>query len=125
MAVVPDEPIRLLVIGLSTLVRELIESAKADDIVLMDAAASADLVDAIRHAQVDFVLLPLDGSELPSTVKRYLSDQAHVRVIGVHEADGRAIMYQLVPEARELGEVTPTGLLDEIRRTPAYSMDVA
>jgi len=82
-------------------------------------------VDAINASAVDFVLIPLEQSRLPRNVQRYLADQAHVRVIGVQEAAGRAFLYQLVPETRELGEVAPVELVDAIRRTAAYDGEIA
>ena len=124
MPVQPDAPIRILVVGLSTLVQDLIEAVSGEDIELIDAPASIDLVDAIRQAHADYVLLPLSGSQLPMEVKRYLTNQAHVRVIGVEEAEGHALLYQLVPEVRELGEVAPVELVDAIRGNVSYSTEI-
>jgi hypothetical protein len=119
MTVVPHEPIRLLVVGLSTLAHDLITAVAADGIELVESPPSADLVDTLHAQHVDFVLVPLEQSELPDGMQQYLADQAHVRVIGVRETDGRAFLYQLVPETRELGEVAPIELVDAIRRAAA------
>jgi hypothetical protein len=116
MTVLPQEPIRLLVVGLSRLAHDLITAVAEDGIELVESPRSVDLVDALHTQQVDFVLLPLEQSDLPNGVQRYLADRAHVRVIGVREEDGRAFLYQLVPKRRELGEVAPTELVSAIRR---------
>jgi hypothetical protein len=119
MTVLSHEPIRLLVVGLSTLAHDLVTAVAADGIELVESPTSVDLVDALHTQRIDFVLLPLEQSDLPNGVQQYLADQAHVRVIGVREADGRAFLYQLVPERRELGDVAPVELVDAIRRAAA------
>jgi hypothetical protein len=124
MAVAQDEPIRLLVVGLSTLARELIETATGTDIELVDSPpGSANLGEAIHETHADFVLVPLEPASLPTEARRYLARQAHVRVLGVHEQMGRAFLYQLVPETKELGEVAPAELLDAIRNAAAAEQE--
>lgn len=120
MPVTPQEPIRLLVVGLSTLAHDLIAAVAADGIELVQSP-SGDLVHALHTEDIDFVLVSLERTELPNNVRRYLADQAHVRVIGVRETDGRAFLYQLRPEIRELGEVAPVDLVDAIRRAAAVA----
>ena len=124
MAVAQDEPIRLLVVGLSTLARELIETATGTDIELVNSPGSATLGEAINETHADFVLVPLEPATLPTEARRFLARQAHVRVLGVQEQMGRAFLYQLVPETKELGEVAPAELLDAIRRAAASEPEV-
>lgn len=119
MTVTPHEPIRLLILGLSTLAHDLIAAVASDGIELVEPSTPAAVMDTLRDESVDFVLVPLEPSGLPSGMQRFLSDQAHIRVIGVRENDGRAVLYQLVPETRELGEVAPAELVDAIRRAAA------
>ena len=119
------EPIRLLVVGLSTLARDLVEDAGAGEVELVDAPPSSDLISAINEADADFILVPLEQSRLPAEVKRFLADQSHVRVIGVQESQGHAFLYQLVPETRELGEVTPVELVDVIKSSAVQRTEIA
>ena len=121
MAVTSEEPIRLLVVGLSTLVRELVESAADENVELVEMPSSVDLVGAIDQTHADFVLLPLERSQLPADARRYLAGQAHVRVLGVQEDNGSAVLYQLVPSKRELGDCAPRELVDAIRRAASGS----
>ena len=53
-----------------------------------------------------------------------LGSEVFVRVIGVEEAEGHALLYQLVPEVRELGEVAPVELVDAIRGNVSYSTEI-
>ena len=119
------EPIRLLVVGLSTLARDLVADAGAGAVELVDAPPTTDLVSAIDEADADFVLVPLEQSRLPAAVKRFLAEQSHVRVIGVQESEGHAFLYQLVPETRELGEVTPVELVDAIKSSALQRTEIA
>jgi hypothetical protein len=97
---------RVLVVGLATIDREVVEAIVADDpgveIVVGDELAS----------RAEFLIL---GSEEPSVVARFLTDNpgAQAFVFGNH--GGQGYLYELAPQRTALGEVSPQLLLDVLR----------
>ncbi len=117
MSVVRDDSIRVLLVGLSHLVQEMVEAAFQDDcrIEVVEANSAGELAVAIRETQADFVIVPLEQSALPDFARSFLAEQAHVRVLGLEENQGHANLYELVPETTELRDVTPVDLAGAIR----------
>ena len=118
---VSQTPIRVLVLGLSQLVETMVEAAfeDADEVEITASRRLGDLTEAISEARADFVVVPLHGSDLPSEAQRFLAEQAHVRLLGVEEADGRAYMYELVTQATEIRDASPVDLLAAVRSASA------
>jgi DNA-binding NarL/FixJ family response regulator len=117
MSVVRDDPIRVLLVGLSPLVQGMVEAAFEDDfrVEVLDASSASEFARAILQTHADFVIVPLEQSELPDYARRFLADQAHVRVLGLEEDQGHASLYELVPETTELTHVAPDDLAAAIR----------
>jgi hypothetical protein len=113
----PDQRIRVLVLGLSKLVEAMVAAAfeDADEVEIVVWRSRGELKRAIHETRADFVVVPVDGADLPPEAQRFLDEQAHVRVLGVEETDGRAYMYELVAEATEIEDAAPVDLLAAIR----------
>jgi hypothetical protein len=116
-----DRRIRVLVLGLSNLVEAMVTRAfeDAEEVEIVVSHTLGELTQSIHETQADFVVVPLDGSDLPPEAQRFLGEQAHVRVLGVEETDGRAYMYELVAEATEIEDAAPVDLLAAIRSVAA------
>jgi hypothetical protein len=116
-----DKRIRVLVLGLSRLVETLVAAAFEDahEVEIVASRTLDELSDAIRDSRPDFIVVPLDGTELPPEAQQFLAEQAHVRVLGVEETNGRAYMYELVTEATEIRDAAPVDLLTAIRLVSA------
>jgi hypothetical protein len=112
-----EKRIRVLVLGLSQLVEAMVATAfeDADEVEIVTSRSPGELTDAIRETRADFVVVPLHGTDLPPGAQRFLDAQAHVRLLGVEETEGRAYLYELLPETTEIEDAAPVDLLAAIR----------
>ena len=116
------DPIRVLILDLPALLRDIVrETLRPDDgiVVLGDAPADASLEEAVEQTGASVVIVGRGHPEAvdmpPALVRR-----ARLRVLAV-AADGReSVMYELQPHRRELGELSPDGLLDAVRANAGH-----
>lgn len=107
--------VRVLIVGLSKLVGEMLEAsfAKRPGTKLVGAAERLDdLSDRIRDTNADVVIVRLEHSRLPPACREFMWDRARVKLLGVEETDGSARLYRLLPDITELGDVPPEELAD-------------
>ncbi len=112
------EPIRVLLVDMPTIPREVIERAveAAPDMVVVGSTPNLDEFEAASDAaQPEFVIVGLADSELPPSAERYLDRQAHLKVLGVEARNGMAYLYRLRPERASLGGVSPADVVAAIR----------
>jgi DNA-binding NarL/FixJ family response regulator len=96
---------------------------RQSDMEMVGSARSVrDLVELARRTKPDVVVVGLEGGELPRDCLEVLFDRPRTRMLGIEAHDGRAYLYELRPEQVEVGEVSPSGVVETIReavRRPA------
>jgi hypothetical protein len=109
--------IRVLMIATPRLQTDLISTALADEPAVelvgqvgADAAAGAV---AATGAQVVIVGRG-GGADPPDLVLSLLALHPRLKVLGVTPTGGQAVLYELRPTARSLGEVSPSTLVETI-----------
>jgi DNA-binding NarL/FixJ family response regulator len=115
--------LRILVVGMPRLVREMIErtiKAQPDMEVLVDARAVED-IGADGASAPDFVVCGLDFPWLPDQYRTLLEEQPHAKVLGIDAAGGHAYLYELRPQRVAIGEVSPDDIVEAIRLAAAGS----
>lgn len=107
-----DEGVRVLIIGLSKLLREMLEAAfeERPAITVVRAPAQTDVTRAVDSSRADVVIVALERSQLPRQCREWLQERGRVNLLGIQESDGRARMYRLLPDVSELGDVSPETL---------------
>jgi DNA-binding NarL/FixJ family response regulator len=114
----PTPPIRVLLVDMPRLLRDLIEHAIAAQPGLRVVGAEAD-VDALgratRETDAEFVIVGLEHGELPSSAQAFLDERTRAKVLGVEAEDGSAVLYELKPRRVPIGRVTPDELAAAIR----------
>jgi DNA-binding NarL/FixJ family response regulator len=118
------EQIRILLVDMPRLAREMIDAAVAaqkDMRVVATTADPGELVAAAQTVQPSFVIVGLDGDDLPAEALSLFDEQPRLRVLGLEAGAGRAYLWQLRPEKRPLGEMSPAEVVEVIRgaATPA------
>jgi DNA-binding NarL/FixJ family response regulator len=116
------DPIRVLLVDLPRLPRELIQRAVAAEDDMLVVGSTPDLEElprAVAGSEPEFVIVGLIGDKLPPTAERFVQDQARLKVLGVEAHEGKAFLYELRPERAALGEVSPADVVAAIRRTAA------
>jgi hypothetical protein len=110
------EPVRVVVLPMLRLSRELLERALESkaDIEFVELPASDVPLDGARLQQIveesgaRFVVAGFERGELPVACREVLEAQARkVRVIGVETSAGEAFVCELRPHRVPLGPVTP------------------
>jgi hypothetical protein len=116
------EDIRVLIVGLPRLLHELFEKAFAEHpgFTLVPACNGLDrIADSVEAVRPDYVVVPLDGEQLPLACRTLLQSHARVKVIGVQEQHGHARLFRLQPTERPLDDVPPHELVRRIEEIAA------
>ena len=106
---------RVLLFDLDRMVREIIESAIASqpDFVLVDATAYSSLLEALDVTGADAAISgPADPELLAPLFERW----PRLKLLTVIAAGRELLLYQLLPHRESLGELSPIGLVDTLRR---------
>jgi hypothetical protein len=114
---VAEDDVRVLIVGLPRLLRELFEQAFGErpGYTLVPAHDGLErLAEAVEAERPDYVVVPLEGAELPRECTELLDERARVKVIGVEEVKGHARLVRLRPSARELDDVPPHELVERL-----------
>jgi hypothetical protein len=106
------ESIRVLLVGLPRMLRDIVNglvSVEPDLEIVGEFGDGEAELDAIEAARASVVIA---GAQAPLLARRLVD---RVRVLGV-SADGRdGVVYELRPQARVLGEMSPATLLAAVR----------
>jgi hypothetical protein len=100
-------PIRIRLVAMPRLVRELIEVAlrsQPDMIVVGDDGSAPD-----------FVVCGAASEQMPSAGRSLLAERARVRVLELDPDAGSASLFELEEQERPIGEVSPAEIVDTIR----------
>ena len=106
--------IRVFVMGLTSMLNDIVQTVVADrpDLTLAGAIADADFARAAA-AEPDVVVAPLDRLT-PAAIGAFLSARCRARVLGI-AADGRtAAIYEMRPHRTALGELGTGTLADAL-----------
>lgn len=109
-------PIRVLLADLPQLQRDLLQRALDDapDIELAVEHEPADLLDAVRDHDPEFVLVACEHGEL-GTVGAQLLAPRTPQLVGVEVETGNAFLFRLRPERLLVGAVSPADVVELIR----------
>jgi DNA-binding NarL/FixJ family response regulator len=119
--------IRILLLGLHGLlddvIRQLLDAAPE----LSVAAESTDLAELqalMARTGAEVVVCGLDEATTAAVSARVLDPHARVKVIGIHDDGRRAVLWELRPGRREIGDLSVPVLVEAIKpevrwRTPA------
>lgn len=113
-----DDPIRILIVGMPRLLRELVERAVSEQTGMEVVATSAELAafgETVAATRPEFAIVPADNGELPLDCRDFFRERARVKVIGIGPIDGHAYLYKLCPERVALGEISPDDVVAAIR----------
>ena len=104
-------PIRIRMLEMPRLVRELIELA-------ISSQPDMEVVDG-DSPPPDFVVCGVRSAEGPSAARTALAESSRVRVLELDAAAGRASLYELHEYEHEIGEVSPDEIVHTIRAAAA------
>jgi DNA-binding NarL/FixJ family response regulator len=113
-----SEPIRVLLVDMPRIPRELIEHALAaePDMIVVGSTPDVDQLEpALASADPEFVIVGLENATLPPSAARAFDEQARLKMLGVEVRDGTAFLYELRPEREALGPVSPADVVTAIR----------
>jgi DNA-binding NarL/FixJ family response regulator len=92
--------------------------------VACEAAEWRELVEALERTPADFIVVEVDGDRSHDDYASLVERHPGTRVLAV-EADGRrGFLYELLPCRRQLGELSPSRLVDAIRQGAVPSPEV-
>jgi DNA-binding NarL/FixJ family response regulator len=110
-------PIRVLLAQLPESLQRAVEratSARGD----MTATAVRDHVEvllATGSSEPDIVVLGMSDANLPGVVSHLADQFPHVKILIVDGDGRRTNVYKLISQFVHIGELTPDGLVDEMR----------
>jgi len=116
------DDIRILLVDMPRLAREMIDAAIATqrDMCVVDVATERDdLLAAARRTQPNFVIVGLEDDTLPDDCLQLFDEQPKVKFLGLETNGAHACLYELRPERRPLGDVSPADIVDAIRSAAA------
>lgn len=111
------ERIRVLTIATPRLQADLIGDALADEpaVELVGQVGADAAADAVAATGAQVVVVGLDaGADPPDLVLSLLARHPRLKVLGVTSSGGQAVLYELRPQARSLGEVSPRTLVEAV-----------
>jgi DNA-binding NarL/FixJ family response regulator len=109
--------IRVLMIATPRLQTDLISTALAGEpaVELVGQVGADAAAGAVPAADARVVIVGLEGgADPPGLVLSLLALHPRLKVLGVTSSNGQAVLYELRPTARSLGEVSPRMLVEAI-----------
>ena len=116
----PVAPVRIVLIDMPLLLRDLLEhtlAAEPDMVVLAAEPELEALASTAHETDADVVIVGLEDGELPAPALELLTEYDRRMVIGVETVGGEAVLYSLRPERTSIGTTTPAALATAIRAT--------
>jgi chemotaxis response regulator CheB len=112
------ERLRIIVVDMPRLVRDLIERAivaQPDMTLLAVLESPRQMVQAARAMRPDFVVIGLKAKALPTECRQLMAEHPTLRLLGIEAVAGEAHLYELRPHREALGEVSPGDVVSVIR----------
>lgn len=106
-------------LGMPRMLRDLlggIVGPEPDMEIVGEAEDEGDVPAAIGRTGAEFLIVGLNGSDLPPVSAPVLFQRPDVTVFGLSTEGRQGYLYELRPHAVPVGEVSPGLLLDIIRR---------
>src|SRR5262249_53645779 len=111
------KPRRIVVIGMSRMLREIVLetiSAAPDLEVAREYERPVDLTKVVERDRPDLVVAGADGLE-EGEIERALDDAPRLKVLGLADDGRQLLLYELAPQRFELGQASPQRLLEVLR----------
>jgi DNA-binding NarL/FixJ family response regulator len=115
---VAQQRIRVLLVDMPRLLRDLIEHAiaRAPDLEVVGTEPDVEgLERAAGETDPEFVIVGLERGDLPESARAFLDARSRPRMLGVEAEEGTAVLYELTPRCVPIGTVTPDQLAGAIR----------
>ena len=112
--IVATLPIRVLLIDMPQMLREIIRRSLARDgrfEIVGEYTEHVSIDVAVDRSRADFVIVGTDVFESRSVRRRVLEEGPQVRVLAVRPDGGQTTLHQLRPEEVDLGELSPERLV--------------
>lgn len=112
------EPIRILLVAMPQLMSDIVELGlePQPDMEVVGVLESVVLLTAAaRLTRPDFLILGVDGTQLPEECGPALAERPQIRVVGIEQEAAEATLYELRPHGVSLGAVSPDDLAVAIR----------
>ena len=116
-----NDEVRVLIVGLPHFLQELFEKAFVEhSYTLVPTRAGLDqLARSVETEEPDYVVVPLEGGELPPACRELLAARGRVKLLGVEERDGHARLIRLLPSVRVFEDAAPHELVSRIEELAA------
>jgi DNA-binding NarL/FixJ family response regulator len=111
--------IRIVLLSLRGLLHDLIKAVLAgspDLSVVAECSDPADLPALIARSGAEVVVCDLDESTALDVGTRLFEPHLRVKVIAVQDDGQRAVLWELRPQRRELGDLSVPGFVEAVRR---------
>jgi DNA-binding NarL/FixJ family response regulator len=113
----PMHPVRILLVDMPRLVRDMVESAarRDPDVEVVGVLDHADALGAATD-DAEVIVVGVDQQRLPASCRALLDERAAgLRLLGIEAGGGGAYLYELRPRQSPLGELSPAEVVDAIK----------
>jgi DNA-binding NarL/FixJ family response regulator len=117
-------PIRVLLIDMPQMLREIIRRRLARDgrfEIVGEYTKDVSIAFAVDRSRADYVIVGDDVFDSRAVRRRVLEEGPQVRVLAVRPDGGQTTLHQLRPEEIDLGELSPERLVDVMTGTGGRS----
>jgi DNA-binding NarL/FixJ family response regulator len=114
----PSQPVRILLVDMPRLVRDMVENAARSDpgVEVVGVLRDADAIGAASAGDAEVIVVGVEQRELPAGCRALLDERAAgLRLLGIEAGDGGAYLYELRPRRSPLGELSPAEVVDAIK----------
>jgi len=119
------ERIRIVLIDMSPLLREIVREALApepDLEIVAEHDVATDVRDEVARTGADFVIVGSDAGT-DDSIRSLVAADRGVRALEVHSEGKESVLYELRPHRVSLGEISTDTLLRTIRAAPAWDAE--
>lgn len=110
--------VRIVLVEFAGILREVVRSALDDreTKIVAELSDPATLADALRRSRAHVVLWRIDHSDISEPVRRLLDDHPRLKFLVLEEDGRRGFLWEMRPKRSPLGELSPSLLVDVLRR---------
>jgi DNA-binding NarL/FixJ family response regulator len=113
------DEIRVLLLSLRGIMHDLIEAVlkeSPDVSVVAESTNPADVPALVARTGAEVVVCDLDESTASGVGARLFKPHLRVKVIAVQDDGRRAVLWELRPQRRELGDLSSRGFVEMVRQ---------
>jgi DNA-binding NarL/FixJ family response regulator len=110
--------IRVFLAGMPPLLHDIVRDAlmgQTDMQLVGDLSAGDGVVHALENREIDVVIVGARQPEDSAVANELFASSPRSKVLVIAKSGRTAVMYQLRPRKRHLGDVSPQSLLEAIR----------